>query len=73
MQTRSLNSHVKIFKNTTDLMEAQCGGTPIILRSYAKAHEVTHKEAYDRVLAYWLVVNSSGKKSGEIFKEMGQR
>jgi hypothetical protein len=65
-----LNSYVKRFNNATDLIEAQCCGTPIILRSYAKAQEVTLKEAYEWVLAYLLAENSSGKKSGELLKRL---
>jgi hypothetical protein len=65
-----LNSYVKRFKNTTDLIEAQCGGTPLFLKGYAKANEVSIKEAYDRVLAYLLIENSSGKKSGELLKKL---
>jgi hypothetical protein len=68
-----LNSFVKRFKNTTDLIEAHCGGTSLFLRSYTKTHEVTLKEAYDRVLADLLVENSSGKKSGQRFLGCSER
>jgi hypothetical protein len=33
-----MNSYTKHFKNGTDLVQTQCGGTPIQVRNYAKSH-----------------------------------
>jgi hypothetical protein len=62
----SINSYLKRSKNSADLVEAQCDGTPILLRKYAKSQKVKEEEAYSRLLAYFFVENSSGRKSGEL-------
>jgi hypothetical protein len=69
-ETEGTNSYTKRFKNAADLVQAQCGVTPIQLRNYAKKHSIQTSEAYDRLLAYLYMENSSSRKSGELIKAL---
>jgi hypothetical protein len=69
-ETEGMNSYTKRFKNAADLVQAQCGGTPIQIRNYANKHGIQPSEAYNRLLAYLYVENSSSRKSGEVLKAL---
>jgi hypothetical protein len=59
--TEGINSYTKRFKTAADLVETQCGGTPVALRHYSSKHNVEQDEAYDRLLAYICLENSTAK------------
>ena len=69
-ESEGISSYAKRFKNVADLIEAQCGGTPILMRTYAKKHNVTVEDVYQRVIAYMFVENAAEKKSRELLKAL---
>jgi hypothetical protein len=69
-ETEGMNTYTKRFKNAADLVQAQCGGTPIQIRNCAKKHGIQPSEAYNPLLAYLYVENSSSRKSGELLKAL---
>ena len=69
-ENEGINSYTKRFKNIADLVEAQSGGIPIMLRNYANAHKEKLGDTYKRLLAFIYAENSSRKKSAELLKAL---